>query len=556
MLGDYTCRVSSAFENPASAASAASMGPNGPVANPAAGPVDTDDVVPKSAETVVHESAPHHPTALAAIREQVARARSAQEHWKLRSFDDRARALTRAAKEMLRKRHEVIALAHEEIGKVAAEGIFNEALGPLDTVSAWVKLVRRETARRDVRLNPLSFPKKRAYVDLLPRGVVGIIAPWNYPVAGLYRSLFPALLTGNGVVLKPSEYTPKTSGWLADMLARELPEGLISVVQGDGRAGAALIESGIDACIFTGSVKTGHTVQVACAEQGIPCSVEMGGKDAAIVLGDCDLSKTSAGLTHWTLSNAGQACGAIEVLYVDQSIADELLSRLTRAWSALLPQEDIAPLGNQRQFDLVRAQVEEAKQKGARVLTGGAPGDMSDHLRPSLYYPPTLLDHCTDAMSVVTEETFGPVLAVIRVSGAGEAVRRVNASRYGLGASIWTTDIARGERLAEKLSVGVVTINNHALSGAIPELPWSGVRDTGFGIANGPESLHTFVRPRATIVDESKGAEVFYLPYDKTLVELGHLLADAQVGKILGAWKLPFLLKKRADRLKKFFSGK
>ncbi len=535
MLGDYTCRVTSAFENPASAAPA---GPNG-------SPVDTHDAAPKSAQSVVHES----PIDVAAIREQVARARSAQEHWKLRSFDDRARALTRAAKEMLRKRHEVIALAQEEIGKVAAEGIFNEALGPLDTVSAWIKLVRRETARRDVRLNPLSFPKKRAYVDLLPRGVIGVIAPWNYPVAGLYRSLFPALLTGNGVVLKPSEYTPKTSGWLADMLARELPEGLISVVQGDGRAGAALIESGIDACIFTGSVKTGHTVQVACAEHGIPCSVEMGGKDAAVVLGDCDLSKTSAGLTHWTLSNAGQACGAIEVLYVDQSIADELLSRLTRAWSALLPYEDIAPLGNQRQFDLVRAQVEEAKQKGARVLTGGTPGN-------GLYYPPTLLDHCTHAMSVVTEETFGPVLAVIRVSGAGEAVRRVNASRYGLGASIWTTDIARGERLAEKLEVGICTINNHALSGAIPELPWSGVRDTGFGIANGPESLHTFVRPRATIVDESKGAEVFYLPYDKTLVELGHLLADAQVGKILGAWKLPFLLKKRADRLKKFFSGK
>jgi acyl-CoA reductase-like NAD-dependent aldehyde dehydrogenase len=486
------------------------------------------------------------PSQLAAI---VARSRSAQEHWKLRSFEDRAKALTRAAKEMLRRRHEVIALAHEEMGKVAAEGIFNEALGPLDTVSGWVKLVRRETERRNVRLNPLSFPKKRAYVDLLPRGVVGVIAPWNYPVAGLYRSLIPALLTGNGVVLKPSEYTPKTSGWLAQMLANELPEGLISVVPGDGRAGAALINAGIDACIFTGSVRTGQSVRVACAERGIPCSVEMGGKDAAIVLGDCDLEKTTAGLTHWALSNAGQACGAIEILYVDQSIADELLSRLTRAWEQLRPEEDIAPLANQRQLDVVRTQVEDAKARGAKVLTGGSAG-------AGLYYPPTLLDHCSDQMSVIKEETFGPVLAVIRVNGAGDAVRRVNASRYGLGASLWTSDIARGERLAEKLDVGVVTINNHAFSGAIPELPWSGVRDTGFGIANGPESLHTFVRPRATIVDESKGAEVFFLPYDKSLVELGHLLADAQVGKILGAWKLPFLLKKRADKLKKFFSGR
>ena len=443
-----------------------------------------------------------------------------------------------------------MSLAHDEIGKVEAEGIFNEALGPLDTVSSWAKLVKRETSRRHVRLNPLSFPKKSAWVDSIPRGVVGVIAPWNYPVAGLYRSLIPALMTGNAVVLKPSEYTPKTSAWLAERLAAELPEGLISVVQGDARVGAALVDAGIDACVFTGSIRGGRAVRVQCAERGIPCSVEMGGKDAAIVLADCDLDKTVAGLTHWTLSNAGQACGAIEIAYVVDEVADALLERLARAGEKLDLGSDIAPLANRRQFEIVASQVEDARAKGAKALCGGSPANNG------LFYPPTILDRCTDKMSVVTEETFGPVLAVVRVSGAGEAIRRTNASRYGLGASIWTTDFERAKRLAEKLDVGVVTVNNHGFSGAIPALPWSGTRETGFGIANGPESLGTFVRPRATVIDESKGPEVFFLPYDRALVELGELLADVQIGRVLGAWKLPLLMKKRMDKLKAFFGTK
>ena len=306
-------------------------------------------------------------------------------------------------------------------------------------MNAWAKVVTRATSRRTVRLNPLSFPKKSAHVDLIPRGVVGVIAPWNYPIAGLYRSLVPALMTGNGVVLKPSELTPRTSGWLARMLAEELPEGLISVVQGDGRVGAGLIAAGIDALIFTGSVKTGRVVRVQCAERGIPSSIEMGGKDAAIVLADCDVEKTVAGLTHWTLSNAGQACGAIEVAYVDDAIADTLLDALARAWNRLAPVTDVAPIVNQRQFDVIAQQVDDARAHGAKVVCGGIDRNANDagkigrsaSLLPALYYPPTLLDRCTERMAVVREETFGPVLAVVRVNGAGDAIRRANASRYG-----------------------------------------------------------------------------------------------------------------------------
>jgi acyl-CoA reductase-like NAD-dependent aldehyde dehydrogenase len=485
------------------------------------------------------------------IRTAVAAARLAQPEWASRSLADRFAALQRVAKAMIADRATVVALVKEEMGKHEAEGIFTEGLGPLDAVSSWRTIVADATAR-DVRLNPMSFPKKRARTLMVPRGVVGIIAPWNYPVSGLYRSIFPALLTGNAVILKPSEYTTRASTWFIDHLARELPLGVAQALTGDGEVGRRLIEGGIDACVFTGSTATGARVRVRCAELGIVSSVEMGGKDAAIVLADCDLERTAAGVTQWALSNSGQACGAIEVAYVDERIADAFVERLRRAWERLrtgpgAEDVEIHPIGNLRQLEIIEAHVADATAKGARLVCGGK------RTGQGLGYLPTLLDRCTAAMDVVREETFGPVLAVVRFKGVDEAVRAINGAKYGLGASIWTGDVPRAERLAERLDVGVVDVNNHAFTGAIAALPWSGTRATGNSVANSEWSLLTFCRPKAITVDSGDDPELFWMPFDRDARELFDLLGDVQVGRLLGAWKIPLLIRRRLAHVRSFF---
>jgi acyl-CoA reductase-like NAD-dependent aldehyde dehydrogenase len=484
-------------------------------------------------------------------RRAVEAARIVQPEWAARTVSERAAILERAAKRMLRDRQSLLHLVKEEMGKHEVETLFTEALGPLDAVKTWKKIVGKAQSRR-VPLNPIAFPKKHARITMVPRGVVGIIAPWNFPVSGLYRSVIPALLTGNAIVLKPSEHTPRSSAWFADHFARELPHGVVNVVQGDGVVGAQVVESGIDACVFTGSTTAGKKVRVRCAELGIPSSVEMGGKDAAIVLADCDLERTVMGITHWTLANAGQSCGGIEVAYVEERIADRFVEALGRAWSKLRtgPGDDdveVSPMGNDHQLAVVEAHVKDAVAKGAKLVTGGKKTSGRG-------YMPTILDECTAEMDVVREETFGPVLAIVRVWGTEQAVRAINASKYGLGASIWSKDVARAERLVDKLDVGVATINTHQFTGAVPQLPWSGTKQTGFGIANSELSLTTYAHPKTIVVDENP-VEFFFMPFDRTLRDAGEALIKGQIGDFLGAAKLPLLLRRRVKRVRDFFKA-
>ncbi|MEE2904461.1 MAG: aldehyde dehydrogenase family protein [Myxococcota bacterium] len=486
------------------------------------------------------------------IPELIARAHQAQLAWGHMTLSNRAKALHEVVQVILSNHKEVISLMSKETGRSETECLMSEVVGLKDYLNGAVSAAKNALADEPIKLSALDYPGKKAVVEAVPRGVIAIIAPWNFPLSNFWKSLFPALLSGNAVVLKPSEYTPRTGEWLAKQCASVLPEGLVSIVQGDGGVGRALLSANISGVVFTGSVSTGKKVASFAAERLIPCSVELGGKDAAIVLADCDLQRTVSGIVQWGMMNAGQNCAAIERVYVENAIADQFVSKLAAVTSKLrvAPAQgcDIGPLQNATQLAIVKAHVADAVGKGAQILCGGEPTG------EGFGFSPTIIDACQSGMKIVDEETFGPVIAVVRVDNADEAVKLANESRYGLNGSVWTKDISKGQRLARKLEVGIALVNNHSLTGIMPQIPWTGTKETGTGVAGSRHSYDTFVRRRTLFTDVSKKPDPWWLPSSPELAEMGAALVQRNQGSLGALLKLAGLVNKRIAAIKKFYS--
>ena len=484
-----------------------------------------------------------------------AAARAAQPGWAALSFDARAEKLLGLARAMHADQANGAKIMSQETGRSELECLMSELVSVVEYMQGAIKAGRGALAPEKVGISMLNFPGKKAVIEAVPRGVVAIIAPWNYPVGNFMKSLPPALLSGCGVVIKPSEHTPRSGAWLAGLCAKVFPAGLVSLVQGEGSVGQALVERA-DAVVFTGSVPSGRRVSVRCAERLIPCSAELGGKDAAIVLADCDPERTALGVAQWAFHNAGQNCAAIERVYVEESVADAFVERLARVASRLRVADgkagfsDLGPLQNPAQLAIVEKHVEEAVKLGAVVKAGGA------RTGQGLGYQPTVLDRCTHQMKAVMDETFGPIVAVIRVKDAEEAVKQANDSPYGLNGSVWTADIAKGEALARRLHVGVALVNNHAFTGGtLPELPWTGVKDTGTGVAASRHTYPTFVRRRAVLTDSNKAPDPWWFPANEDLKAFSAALIEKQGGSFGAMLKLGGLLGKRIKAIKALAQG-
>lgn len=478
------------------------------------------------------------------VAARVLDARTAQAAWEALGFEARAAMLERAAKTIVERRREVLTLLQDECGKTPGDVLMGEALGALQFLKDWITVARPHLKPRKLPFSPIAFPGKSGHTDLVARGVVAVIGPWNFPLATYFRPVFAALLCGNTVVLKPSELSPRMGDWLGRVLSHALPRNVFVVVQGGPDTGAELVQSGVDAVTFTGSTASGLKVAKACAERLIPVSLELGGKDAAIVLSDCRFDRTVAGVMYWALTNAGQSCGAIERVFVEDAIADRFVGALAAAVSRLrvsgrTETSDVGPLSNARQLDVVAEHVGDALAKGARLVCGGRRSGKGH------WFEPTVLDWCTRDMRVMREPTFGPVIPVSRVPNAEAAVHAANDCDYGLTASIWSENIARAESLAARLQVGTAYVNNHSFTGAMPAAPWTGVKNTGPGVASGVFALNHYTRPRSIVVDRNKGADAWWFPMDSALEELGDRLAAAMVGNPLAAVKVPALLLKR-----------
>jgi len=483
------------------------------------------------------------------VRAAVATARTAQRHWAALPLSARADAIHALGQAVLARADEVAKVMSSETGRSVLECKASELTSLAPYVDTAIAIAKQVLKPSKVRLSALDFPGKKGVTEAVPRGVIGIIAPWNYPLGNFWKSLFPALLSGNGVVLKPSEHTPRTGAFLAAVCAEVLPKGLVGLVQGAGEVGQALVDEA-DAIVFTGSVPSGKRVAARAAERLIPTSLELGGKDAALVLADCDLERTAIGVAQWAMHNCGQNCAAIERVYVEEAIADRFVETLTKVVSKLRVstgenESELGPLQNETQLGIVERHVEQAKAKGAKVTTGGA------RVGPGLGYQPTVLDRCTDDMEVVRDETFGPVIAVVRVKDAEDGLKRANDSRYGLNGSVWTTDLARGAELVRRMEIGVGYVNNHGFAGILADVPWTGVKDTGPGVAASAHSYGVFTRPRTVIIDGGKNPDPWWIPANAELgAFVDALIARGRGGGLGVLLKLGGLVKKRATAIK------
>lgn len=445
------------------------------------------------------------PAVNTAVTAAVAAARRAQPTWGAHSSKERAAVIKRFHDVLYRRRHDIAELVTRESGKPLTDALGVDVFVALDS-AAWTARHAPPFLRSGWRqVGGLMFWRKRVRFEKKPLGVIGVISPWNYPFFLPAACVLPALATGNAVVLKPSEFTPASAGILEDLFREAgLPEGVLQVVQGDGPAGAALVTAGIDKVIFTGSVATGRHIAVACAEQLIPCSLELGGSDAAIVLADADVRHAADGIAWTRFANAGQTCVAPKRVYVEAAAHDAFLAAIADAVSALQvgagsdAATEVGPMIHAQAAAQLGAQRDDALARGARVV---ARAPMPDLAPSAAFFAPTVLSDVTDEMRVMREETFGPLLPVVRVADAEEAIRRANASEFGLSASVWTRDRAKGLAVAKRLQAGTVLINDATSVVGMPDVPYGGVKASGLGTLHGEAGLEACVQS-VPIVDD------------------------------------------------------
>jgi acyl-CoA reductase-like NAD-dependent aldehyde dehydrogenase len=367
-----------------------------------------------------------------------------------------------------------------------------------------------------------------------PRGVIGVIGPWNYPLTNNFGDCIPALMAGNTVVLKPSEVTPLTSLLMAEgMRAAGCPEDVFLVANGRGATGAALIEH-VDFVMFTGSVATGRKIAEAAAKTLTPFTLELGGKDPMIVLRDADLERAANTAVYWSMANGGQICQAVERVYVEEPVYDEFVSKVVEKTTALrqgAPGEiaavDVGAVTFENQAEIIEDHVSDALAKGAKVLTGGKRREGTGR-----FFEPTVLVDVDHSMKIMTEETFGPTLPIMKVRDEEEAVEKANDSRYGLNSSVFTKDIEKGERIARRIEAGSTCVNDCITNYSAQELPFGGVKESGIGVRHSAAGIQKYCNPHAILITRFAGKrEPYYFPYSKRATKLLERLMVLMYGR-------------------------
>ncbi len=431
--------------------------------------------------------------------EAIEKARRAFVDWRETSFAGRARFVMKAREVILAELDEIALLISNEAGKPIAEALSAEIAPVLDLMQYFAHSTAKILKPEKIDIGQLKFLGRSSKIIYKPLGVVGIISPWNFPLAIPLGEVVMALMAGNAVVLKPSELTPLVGLKIGEIFAKAgLPENVLQILTGDGQTGAAIVDAGVDKIMFTGSVATGKKIAESAAKTLTPVVLELGGKDPMIVFADADLEAASSAAIWGAFTNSGQACSSVERLYVEESIAEKF-TNLVVAKTRNLTQNfghdaatDIGAMISENQLKIVENHVADFQKSGAQILIGGNRNRKFD----GTFFEPTVISDAKNSMRGMREETFGPTLPIAIFKTETEAVELANDTDFGLTASVWTRDLRKGRRAAEKILAGTVTVNEVLYTHGIAQTPWGGFKQSGYGRTHGKAGLMELVAPQ------------------------------------------------------------
>jgi succinate-semialdehyde dehydrogenase/glutarate-semialdehyde dehydrogenase len=501
------------MSQPAAVARAAAAVVDAPPPSPSPAPTEFAVSNPATGETIAR--VPIHDDA--AVRAIVGRARAAQVPWGALSVGERCARLRPFLTRLMDEGPSLVDLLVREGGKSVADAT---AEASFIVLPARYYLRHGPRVLKPTRVRMSMFKNLGGHVAWHPRGVAGIISPWNYPFLIPAYELFGALVAGNAAVVKPSEWTPLVMLRTKEIWDRSgAPSDLLQVVTGLGPTGSALIDSGVDLIHFTGSVAVGRRVAAACGERLVPCVLELGGKAPAIIAPGADLDQAASSLVWGAFFNSGQTCIATERVYAVGDTAAPLVEKMAaitariRVGNPADPDVEMGAMVMPRQVDTVAQQVEDARSKGARIVTGGVRPE-----GPGRFYPPTLIADANHTMAVMREETFGPAVAVMPVPTVDEAVRLANDSHLGLNAYVFAGSNAEGRRIAARVRAGSVVVNDTLYNYGLGEAPFGGVKASGIGRSHGEEGLRHYCEGRLVMYNRLgffPFTKLFHYPYSQ-----------------------------------------